>query len=84
VGGLGEEDGDAQAAGEGGEAGDVVLMLVGDEDGIERGGIFVGWSMRLSSSRQERPASTSMLVCAEAMTVELPLEPEARTVMRMG
>ena len=42
VGGLGEVDGDAQAAGEGGEAGDVVLMLVGDEDGVEGGGIFVG------------------------------------------
>src|ERR1017187_5395352 len=39
--------------------------------------------MRLSNSRQERPASTSRLVSAEEMTVELPLEPEARTVMRM-
>jgi len=67
----------------GGEAGDVVLMLVGDEDGRESGGILVGVFMRLSSSRQERPASTSRLVSAEAMTVELPLEPEARTVMRM-
>ena len=42
VGGFGEVDGDAQAAGEDGEAGDVVLVLVGDEDGVERGGIFVG------------------------------------------
>ena len=42
VGGLGEEDGDAQAAGEDGEAGDVVLMLVGDEDGVEGGGVFAG------------------------------------------
>jgi len=42
VGGLGEVDGDTQAAGEGGEAGDVVVMLVGDEDGVQGGGVFVG------------------------------------------
>ena len=42
MGGLGEVDGDTQAAGQGGEAGDVVLVLVGDEDGVERGGVFVG------------------------------------------
>src|ERR1019366_7238322 len=41
-------------------------------------------AMRLRSSRQERPAPTSRRVFAEAMTVELPLEPEARTVMRIG
>src|ERR1035437_10433185 len=40
-------------------------------------------AMRLRSSRQERPASTRRRVCADAMTVELPLEPEARTVMRI-
>ena len=34
-------DGDAEAAGEDCEAGDVVLMLVGDEDGVEGGGVFV-------------------------------------------
>src|SRR5690349_11616947 len=39
--------------------------------------------MRLRSSRQERPASTRMVVLGEAMTVELPLEPEARTVIRI-
>jgi hypothetical protein len=39
--------------------------------------------MRFRSSRQESPASTRMVVFGEAMTVELPLEPEARTVMRM-
>ena len=42
VGGLSEEDGDAEAAGEDGEAGDVVLMLVGDEDGVEFGGVLAG------------------------------------------
>ena len=42
VGGLGEIDGNAEAAGENCEAGDVVLMLVGDEDGVEGGGVFVG------------------------------------------
>ena len=42
MGGLGEEDGDAEAAGEDGEAGDVVLMLVGDEDGVELCGVFAG------------------------------------------
>ena len=42
VGGLGEEDGDVEAAGEDGEAGDVVDVLVGDEDGVEGGGIFAG------------------------------------------
>src|ERR1035437_1425758 len=46
-------------------------------------GSSLGVFMRLSSSRQERPASMSRRVWAEAMTVELPLEPEARTVMRM-
>ena len=35
VGGLGKEDGDAEAAGEDGEAGDVVDVLVSDEDGGE-------------------------------------------------
>src|SRR5260370_1810897 len=42
VGGLGEEDGDAEAAGQDGEAGYVVLMLVGDEDGVELRGVFAG------------------------------------------
>jgi hypothetical protein len=42
VGGLGEEDGDAEAAGEDCEAGYVVLMLVGDEDGVELRGVFAG------------------------------------------
>jgi len=39
--------------------------------------------IRFRSSRQESPASTSRVVLGDAMTVELPLEPEARTVMRM-
>src|ERR1039458_6710580 len=39
--------------------------------------------MRLRSYRQERTASTSRLGSAEEVTVEVPLEPEARTVMRM-
>ena len=42
VGGFSKEDGDAEAAGEDGEAGDVVDVLVGDEDGGELGGIFAG------------------------------------------
>jgi hypothetical protein len=42
VGGLGDVDRDAQAARERGQAGDVVLMFVGDEDGVERGGVLVG------------------------------------------
>ena len=85
VGGFGEEDGDAEAAGEDGETGDVVLMLVGDEDGVECGwGLRRRGAMRRRSSRQERPASTRTRVRALAMTVEFPLEPEARTVMRMG
>ena len=43
MGGLGEEDGDAEAAGEDREAGDVVLVLVGDKDGVKfRSGIFAG------------------------------------------
>src|SRR6185312_2524926 len=40
-------------------------------------------AMRLSSSRQERPASTRTRVREEEMTVLLPLEPEASTVMRI-
>ena len=40
VGGLGEKDGDVEAASEDGEAGDVVDVLVGDEDGVEKGGVF--------------------------------------------
>ncbi len=39
--------------------------------------------MRFSSSRQLSPASTSTRVRALAITVELPFEPEARTVMRI-
>src|SRR6202042_752195 len=35
VGGLGEVDGDAEAAGEDAKARYVVLVLVGDEDGVE-------------------------------------------------
>ncbi len=42
VGGFGEEDGDVEAAGEDGEAGDVVDVLVGDEDGVEGRGVFSG------------------------------------------
>jgi hypothetical protein len=44
VGGLSEEDGDAEAAGEDGESGDVIDVLVGDEDGVEGGGILSGES----------------------------------------
>src|SRR6185437_629555 len=40
-------------------------------------------AMRLSSSRQERPASTRTRVRELEMTVLLPLEPEASTVMRI-
>ncbi len=42
VGGFGEEDGDLEAAGKDGEAGDVVLVLVGDEDGVELCRVFSG------------------------------------------
>ena len=42
VGGFGEEDGDIEAAGEDGQAGDVIDVLVGDEDGVEGGGVFAG------------------------------------------
>src|SRR5580704_10126045 len=40
-------------------------------------------AMRLRSSRQERPASTRMRVREEEMTVLLPLDPEANTVIRI-
>src|SRR5579871_4585528 len=40
-------------------------------------------AMRLRSSRQERPASTRMRVREEEMTVLLPLDPEASTVIRI-
>ena len=39
--------------------------------------------MRLSSSRQESPASTRMRVRLLATRVLFPLEPEANTVMRI-
>lgn len=39
---LGEVDGNAEFAGGDGEAADVILVLVGNDDGIERGGIFTG------------------------------------------
>ncbi len=42
MGGLGKEDRNLEAAGEDGEPGDVVLMLVGDEDGVELRGVFAG------------------------------------------
>ena len=83
MGGFGEEDGDVEAAGEDGEAGDVVLVLVGDEDGVEGEGSSPARAMRLRSSRQERPASTRTRVRELEMTVLLPLEPEASTVMRI-
>jgi hypothetical protein len=56
----------------------VILMLVRNENRIQRGGIFA----RISS-RQESPASISTRVSALATTVEFPFEPEARTVMRI-
>jgi len=37
---FGQEYGDFQAAGEGGQAGDVVGVLMGDEDGVDAGGVF--------------------------------------------
>ena len=42
MGHLREVDGDAELAGGDGEAVDVVLMLVGDEDGVEGAGVFSG------------------------------------------
>lgn len=39
-GSFGQEYGNLQAAGEGGEAGDVVAVLVGDEDGVDAGRVF--------------------------------------------
>ena len=47
VGRFGEVDGNLQAARQNGEAGDVVLMLVGDQDGVERAGVFAGKSHSL-------------------------------------
>jgi len=44
---LGEEDGDFELACEHAEAGNVVLVLVGDEDGVQRGGVFPGNSHTL-------------------------------------
>ena len=40
MGGLGEEDGDIEAAGEDSEACYVIDVLVGDEDGVESIGVF--------------------------------------------
>src|SRR5258708_39585274 len=40
-------------------------------------------AMRLRSSRQERPASTRIRVREEEMTVLLPFDPEASTVIRI-
>ena len=42
MGALGEVDRNAEFARSDGKAGDVVGVLVGDDDGVERGGIFVG------------------------------------------
>ena len=42
VGGLGQVDRDIEAAGEDGESGDVVDVLVGDEDGVEGCRVFSG------------------------------------------
>jgi hypothetical protein len=39
--------------------------------------------MRFNSSRHERPASTSTRVREDEMTVLLPLDPEASTVIRI-
>jgi hypothetical protein len=38
--GFGEEDGDAELAGEHGQTSNVVEVFVGDKDGVEVGGIF--------------------------------------------
>jgi hypothetical protein len=42
VGGFGKEDGDVEAASQNGETGDVVLVLVSDEDRVKCGGVFAG------------------------------------------
>jgi hypothetical protein len=42
VGGFGEVDGDVELSGEDAEAGDVVLVLVSDDDGVEGGRVFSG------------------------------------------
>jgi hypothetical protein len=39
--------------------------------------------MRLNNSRHDNPASTNTRVREEEMTVLLPLDPEASTVMRI-
>ena len=44
VGAFGEVDRNAQFAGGDGEAGDVVGMLVGDDDGVEGGWVFAGFA----------------------------------------
>jgi hypothetical protein len=39
-------------------------------------------SIRRSSSRHESPASTRILVVPDAIRVEFPFDPEAKTVIR--
>ena len=83
MGRLSKVDRDAELACENAQSGDVILVLVSDEDGVESCGSSPAIAMRLISSRQESPASTRTRVLEEEMTVLLPLEPEASTVIRI-
>ena len=79
---LGKVDGNAKFARCDGKPVDMVLVLVGDDDGVEGLRFLVGQRMRRNNSRQLSPASTRMRVLPPEITVLLPFDPEASTVKR--
>jgi len=62
----------------------MVRMLVRDEDGVQRGGVFVDQRHALHQLAAAEPRVHQHTRLALAITVELPFDPEARTVMRIA
>jgi len=79
---LGKVNRNAELARRDGEATDVVLVLVGDDNGVEGCGIFAG---QLHAAEKLAAAQACVYQDARAppeITVLLPFDPEASTVKR--
>ena len=80
--GLSKVNRNAEFARRDGEAVDVVLVLVGDDDGVEGCGVFAGQLHAPEKLAAAQAASTRMRVRPPEITVLLPFDPEASTVKR--